>query len=530
MEWDYIVVGGGSAGCVLANRLSADADCRVLLIEAGGADNHPLYSIPAGFARMTKGLGSWGWQTVPQRHLNGRIFNFTQAKVIGGGSTINAQVYTRGNALDFDRWAHDEGCAGWSHEDVLPYFRRSERNSRLNDRFHSQDGELAVSDPIATLPVCEAFLESAQQAGLPRNEDINGASQHGVGYYQLTQSDGRRCSAKTAFLNPVSARKNLEIRLNCSIGRVIVENGRARGVEALSDGRTETLNAAREVILASGTVGSPKILLQSGIGPADELRALGIDVALDLPGVGKNLQDHIDLFTIWECSGNHSYDSYARLDRTLIAGIRYLLTRSGPAASSLFETGGFAFVDSAAPSPDIQLHFGQGSGIESGVVKLNNPGVTLNSALMRPQSRGTVRLASNDPTSAPLIDPNYWAESKDRHISLEGLKLAREIMSQPALSEYLNREVLPGPDVKKAEQLAAYATGSAKTDHHPVGTCKMGVDPMAVVTPDLAVHGIMGMRICDASIMPSIISSNTNATAIMIAEKGADHILGRISQ
>lgn len=526
---DYIIIGGGSAGCVLANRLSEDPDVTVLLLEAGGRDWHPLVHIPAGFAKMTKGINSWGWSTAPQRHMGDRVFWYTQAKVLGGGSSINAQIYTRGNAADYDAWADDHDCAGWGYRDVLPYFLKAEDNQRFANDYHGSGGPLGVSNPIAPLPICEAYFRAAQQAGLPFNPDFNGRIQEGVGYYQLTQRDAKRSSASVAYLKPVEKqRPNLTVRAGVLTTRILVENERATGVEIVEREGAEAkrIMADGAVISACGAIGSPKLLMQSGIGPADHLSAVGIDVVHDLPGVGNNLQDHVNLFTISECSGDHSYDSYAKLHRTVWAGLQYLLLGTGPAASSLFETGGFWYADPAARSPDIQFHLGLGSGIEAGVAKLNNPGVTLNSAYLRPKSRGSVRLSSADPSAAPLIDPNYWAEPDDRALAFEGLKLARTIMRQPALEAFVKREILPGPDAVSDNDLFAYACKTAKTDHHPVGTCKMGVDDLAVVDLDLKVRGLEGLYVCDASVMPQIPSSNTNAPTIMIGEKGADLIRG----
>ncbi len=525
-EYDYIIAGGGSAGCVLAARLSEDKDVSVLLIEAGGNDSHPLFHIPAGFARMTKGIASWGWSTVPQKHMRDRVFWYTQAKVLGGGSSINAQVYVRGNDRDYDLWAQS-GCLGWSYRDVLPYFRRAEGNSRFDDAFHGKDGPLGVSDPLATLPICEAFFAAAGEAGIPRNPDFNGARQEGVGFYQVTQKHARRSSAVTAYLKPASARPNLTVRRDALILRLVVEKGRATGVEVAGDGGPRIHRAKREVIVSCGTIGSPRLLMLSGIGPADHLKAVGIAPVCDAPGVGSNLQDHLDLCTISECTGDHTYDKYAKPLWTALAGARYLLFRDGPAASSLFATGGFWYADRTSEMPDIQLHLGLGSGIEAGIAKLKNAGVTLNSAFMRPRSRGTVRLASADPNAAPLIDPNYWADPYDRDMSLRGLALAREIMAQPALRPFVLAERVPGPQVESEAELSAYACASAKTDHHPVGTCRMGIDAEAVVDPDLAFRGIAGLRVVDASIMPNVVTGNTTAAVIMIAEKAADLIRGR---
>lgn len=523
MDYDYIIVGGGPAGCVLANRLSEDASVNVLLLEAGGSDWNPLFHMPAGFAKMTKGVASWGWETVPQKHLKNRVLRYTQAKVIGGGSSINAQIYTRGNAADYDLWAGEEGCTGWDYRHVLPYFKRAEDNQRFNDDFHAYGGPLGVSMPSAPLPICDAYIRAGQELGIPYNPDFNGREQAGVGFYQLTQRNRRRSSASLAYLATIRDRKNLTVRMNAPVRNIELEKTRVGGVTLMSG---ETVRASREVIVSSGAIGSPKLLLQSGIGPADHLEQMGVAVKHDLPGVGENLQDHLDLFVIAECTGDHTYDGVAKLHRTLGAGLQYILLRSGPVASSLFETGGFWYADPDARSPDIQFHLGLGSGIEAGVEKLKNAGVTLNSAYLHPRSRGTVRLASNDPASAPLIDPNYWSDPHDREMSLEGLKIAREIMQQDALKPYVMAERLPGPKVMSDDDLFDYACANAKTDHHPVGTCKMGIDAMAVVDLDLKVRGLEGLRVCDSSIMPRVPSCNTNAPTIMVGEKGADIIRG----
>ena len=572
---DYVIVGAGSAGCVTAARLSEDPDVTVTLIEAGGSDRHPLIHVPAGFARMTKGIASWGWSTVPQRHLNGRVLRYTQARVLGGGSSINAQIYTRGHAADYDGWAR-QGCEGWSYREVLPYFKRAEDNRRFDDDYHARGGPLGVSDPAAPLPICEAWFEAAQALGIPFNPDFNGARQAGVGYYQLTQRNARRSSAATAYLAPVRRRRNLTVRTGARVLRIAVERGRATGVEIAAGGSVETVRAEREVIVSGGAVGSPKLLLHSGIGPAEHLKDMGIPVVHDLPGVGSNLQDHLNLFTIWECTGGHTYDAYAKPHRAFWAGLRYLLFRDGPAASSLFETGGFWYAgpegrhsrgehsrsgpearrsereagdtggeirhagreggfhgrqagdaDRQSERPDIQFHLGLGSGIEAGVLKLRQAGVTLNSAWLRPESRGSVRLASPDPADAPLIDPNYWAEPHDRAMAFEGLRLAREIMRQDALKPLVAHEALPGPEVESDAALFDYACASAKTDHHPVGTCRMGTDEMAVAAPDLKVRGIEALRVADASVMPRLPSCNTNAPTIMIGEKASDLVRGR---
>ena len=526
MRYDYIITGAGPAGCVLANRLSEDPAVNVLLLEAGGGDWNPLFHMPAGFAKMTKGVASWGWETVPQKHMKGRVLRYTQAKVIGGGSTINAQLYTRGNAADYDLWANEEGCEGWDYRSVLPYFKRAEDNQRFADDYHAYGGPLGVSMPVSALPICDAYIRAGQELGIPYNHDFNGKQQAGVGFYQLTQRNRRRSSASLGYLALIKSRKNLTIRTGARVARIVLEGKRAVGVEVAASGGAEIIRAEREVLVASGAIGSPKLLLQSGIGPAEHLTSAGVRVAHDLPGVGGNLQDHLDLFVICECTGDHTYDGVARLHRTLWAGLEYILFRSGPVASSLFETGGFWYADPDARSPDIQFHLGLGSGIEAGVARLKNAGVTLNSAYLHPRSRGTVRLSSADPAAAPLIDPNYWSDPHDVRMSIEGLKIAREIMQQAALKPFVLAERLPGPKTLTDEQLFDYGCANAKTDHHPVGTCKMGTGPDAVVGLDLKVRGLEGLRVCDSSVMPRVPSCNTNAPTIMVGEKGADIIRG----
>ncbi|SNB74585.1 MULTISPECIES: GMC family oxidoreductase [unclassified Agrobacterium] len=526
MRFDYIITGAGPAGCVLANRLSEDPDVNVLLLEAGGGDWNPLFHMPAGFAKMTKGVASWGWETVPQKHMKGRVLRYTQAKVLGGGSSINAQLYTRGNAADYDTWVSEDGCDGWSYRDILPYYKRAEDNQRFADDYHSYGGPLGVSMPVSALPICDAYIRAGQELGIPYNHDFNGRQQAGVGFYQLTQRNRRRSSASLAYLNPIRHRKNLTIKLGARVSRIVLEGKRAIGVEVVGKSGSEIIRAEREVLVSSGAIGSPKLLQQSGIGPADHLKSVGVKVLHDLPGVGSNLQDHLDLFVIAECTGDHTYDGVAKLHRTIWAGLEYILFRTGPVASSLFETGGFWYADPDARSPDIQFHLGLGSGIEAGVERLKNAGVTLNSAYLHPRSRGTVRLSSSDPAAAPLIDPNYWSDPHDRKMSLEGLKIAREIFQQAALKPYIMAERLPGPKVMTDDELFEYGCANAKTDHHPVGTCKMGNGPESVVGLDLKVHGLEGLRVCDSSVMPRVPSCNTNAPTIMVGEKGADLIRG----
>lgn len=526
--YDYIITGGGPAGCVLANRLTVNPDISVLLLESGNTDYHPLIHMPAGFAKLTGETATWGYSTVPQKHLNNREVWYPQGRVMGGGSSINAQVYTRGHPKDYDEWADLEGCQGWSYNEVLPYFQRAEDNIRLVNYFHGVGGPLKVSDPVPH-PLTSTFVRAAQEAGFPFSADFNGAVQEGFGYYQLTNRAGKRCSAAAAYIKPVLERPNLTIITKATVTKILIEHNRAVGVEYVQRGKDQVLTATaqQEVLVTSGAVGSPKLLMLSGIGPANHLRDVGLSVVHHLPAVGENFHDHMDVFVVSECSGDYSFDRYKPFHMNLWAGLQYLLFKTGPVASNLCDGGGFWYADKDARSPDIQFHFLPGSGLEDGLKRIRN-GVTLNSALLRPKSRGTVRLRSANFKDTPLIDPNYWAEAYDRKMSIEGFKLAREIMAQPAFKPFIKGESMPGAEAKTDQQIMEYAKQFSKTDYHPVGACKMGAadNDQSVVGPDLRVHGIDRLRVMDSSVMPQVVSANTNAATIMIAEKGADLILG----
>lgn len=518
-KYDFIIIGGGPAGCVLARRLVDTGAVSVLLLEAGPRDWHPYLHMPAGFAKLTGTSHSWGYETVPQAGLGGKRVWYPQARVLGGGSSINAQLYTRGNRWDYDNWAA-HGCDGWSYDEVLPYFIRAEDNSRYADAYHGQDGPLKVSDVIPH-KLTQAFVRAAQQAGMPFNPDFNGAEQAGLGFYQVTNREGRRSSASVCYLRPIRKHPQFTLRTGVHVERIEVKRGRAVAVHVGG----ERIEAAREVLLTAGAIGSPRVLMHSGIGPADHLRSVGVEIVVDHPCVGENLHDHMDVFVVTECSGSHSFDRYKPLHMSAAALAQYVMFGTGVIVSNICDGGGFWYADETAPAPDIQFHFLPGSGLEHGLTPIRN-GVTLNSAFLRPRSRGTVRLRSNDLLERPLIDPNYWGDAYDVGMSVAGFKLARRIMAQPAFREFVKGEATPGPQVTTDDEIREYAFTHAKTDYHPVGTCKMGAedDPSAVVTPRLNLKGVEGLRVCDSSVMPFVNSSNTNAPTIMIAEKAADMI------
>lgn len=525
--YDYIIVGGGSAGCVLASRLTESGQYRVLLLEAGPKDSNPYIHMPVGFFKMTGGPLTWGLKTAPQRHVMNRELPFAQGHVLGGGSSINAEVFTRGAAQDYDRWAGEEGCEGWSFADVLPYFKRSEDNEIFSGEYHGVGGPLGVSSPISPNRMSKVFVQACQEAGLPYNADFNGERQDGCGLYQTTTRNARRCSAAVGYLREAKKRKNLTVWSECRSTRLVIESGCAVGVEFECRGKRETVRAGREVIVTAGAIGSPKLLMMSGIGPADHLREQGIEVMADLPGVGSNLQDHYGTDVIYELNDSYSFDKYSKPHWMLWAGLEYLLFRKGPVASNIVEGGAFWYSDEAAEKADTQFHFLAGAGVEAGIPAVaSGSGVTMNSYFLRPRSRGTVRLSSANPADAPIIDPNYMADPYDMAMSVQGIKKMRDIISQPAFSKYIKCEHMPGMSVKTDKDYEDYIRQYGRTCYHPVGTCKMGIDDQAVVDPKLRVKGIEGLRVADSSVMPSLVSSNTNAPTIMIAEKASDLILG----
>ncbi|MFA5121669.1 GMC family oxidoreductase [Zavarzinia sp.] len=526
--YDYVIVGAGSAGCVLAHRLSADPKVTVALIEAGGRDWNPFIHMPTGMKVLVGGKSvNWHFETEPQEQMNGRRLFWPRGKVLGGSSAINGMVYIRGHRSDYDAWAQS-GCRGWSWDEVLPYFTRSEHNERGADGAHGQGGPLNVQDFAEPNPLVDVFLAAGQQAGLPFTPDFNdGDHLLGVGTYQRTCKDNRRWSTARAFLGASEGRRNLTIVTRAQATRVLVEGGRAVGVEVARGRRRETIRASREVILSGGAVNTPQLLLLSGIGPADEIRRHGIPVVLDLPGVGRNLQDHLGIGLYYDCPAKVSYDELMTPWGQISTLAKYFLTRKGAGASHGFESGGYASSRPGLEAPDLQFFFLSSLAVDHGRQHLGGKGSQIDFYPVRPASRGWLGLHSADPLAAPLIQPNYLQVGDDLEVMVDSLLIGREIFAAKAFDGYRGREVRPGPDFGTREDLRRYIRAKAETAYHPVGTARMGNDAMSVVSPELRVHGIAGLRVVDASIMPNVVSGNTNAPTIMIAEKAADMILGR---
>lgn len=530
-EADFVIAGGGTAGCVLAARLSENPDCNVILIEAGGRDSSPYIHLPVTYYKTTGPKFTWGYQTAPIEHQGGISTPYAQARVLGGGSSINAQVYMRGMPQDYDEWRDEYGCSNWGYEDVLPYFIKSENNQRLAGALHGTDGPLNVSDQAHTDPLTYAWLLACQQTGMPYNTDFNSGARAGCGLYQVNNRNGRRASAATCYLRPAGQRQNLKIMTDMQVARIVIEDGKAVGVMVLAGNESRFIAATREVVVTAGAIGTPNILLHSGIGPGEQLAALDIPVAKDLSAVGQNLQDHLDIFMIYRLNGRYGYDKYKRLIWKIWAGLQFLLYGSGPITSNVVEGGAFWWVDRNNPFPDVQFHFLAGAGVEAGIADVpGGSGCTLNAYLVRPKSRGSVSLASNDPREHPVIDPKYLSDEEDLCKTVESVKLGRRIMQQPALSSYIRDEHFPGEVAQSQEDLEEFVRKQARTGYHPGGTCRMGGGGDGVVDTQLRVRGIEGLRLADNSIMPRLVSGNTNATAIMIAERAADFIRGNYTR
>lgn len=521
--FDYIIIGGGSAGCVFANRLSANPQAQVLLLEAGGKDSSPFIHMPAGIGRVKDNPKTdWCFETTPQAGLDGRNIPIPRGKTLGGSSAINAMVYIRGQRQDYDAWA-EAGNEGWSYDDALPCFIRSERNTRdqIDTRFHGLNGPLTVSDLIEPHMLSEAFVASAVEAGLPLNSDFNGDKQEGAGLYQVTQANAKRCSAAAAYLRPVEDRPNLTIETRAHVVGLKREGARISSVLYRQNGVQKRVDAAGEVILSAGAIGSPQILMLSGIGRAEDLAKHNIKCWHELPGVGQNLFDHLNLSVSMHTKEPISLAGVGRGLKGAKAGLQYLWDKSGPCTTNGAEAGGFYCSPFSKGRPDIQMHFIPLM-LGKGMTDTGAHGITLHACNLRPTDMGEITLASADPMDAPLIDNRFLQTEGNIDVMREGISIAREILHSGPMAELLRDEHWPGADTQSKTQLDAFIRSTCETEYHPVGTCRMGKDDMAVVDDRLRVHGIENLRVADASIMPYIISGNTNAPSMMIAEKAAD--------
>jgi choline dehydrogenase len=522
-EFDVVVVGAGSAGCALAGRLTEDPSIRVLLLEAGGSDKVLEVQIPAGCYKTWRTRLDWNYTTEPQSALGDRKLFWPRGKMLGGSSSMNAMIYVRGAAADYDEWAALTGDPSWSYEHVLPLFRRMEDNARGADRFHGVGGPLRVEDLRSPHPWTRAVIQSAVAAGYPRNDDFNGATQEGVGQYQVTQKRGRRWSAADAYLHPAEGRPNLTVRTGALTTRVLIEGGRATGVEYRSGGRVHTARATREVVLSGGAINSPQLLMLSGVGPGDHLREVGVDVVHELPGVGAGLQDHPLVPVVWNVRSGKSLfraespSGYAQ----------WFGARRGPLTSNLAESGLFTRSSPELSEPDLQYHFLPVKFWKQAEIDPDVDAFTAATVLVHVHSRGSVRLRSADPTWAPAIDAGYLTDERDLDALVSGVEKAREIASAGPLASVLADEWSPGGMVRGRDALRATVKDTLESLYHPVGSCRMGTDDQAVVDPQLRVHGLDGLRVVDASAMPTLVRGNTNAPTILLAERAADLILGR---
>ena len=526
LEFDYIIVGAGSAGCVLANRLTADGKYSVLLLEAGPEDSHLWIHIPLGYGRLFKEKAvNWMYQTEPEQGLNGRSVFQPRGKVLGGSSSINGLLYVRGQHEDYDRW-RQHGNLGWGFDDVLPYFKKAEDQTRGADDFHAVGGPLPVSDWRHADPLSAAFVDAAAEVGFPKNSDFNGATQEGAGFFQTTTRGGRRASTAVAYLRSAKARSNLHVETSALAERIMFEGRRAVGVAYRTAGIPRTARARKEVLISSGAFNSPQLLQLSGVGPADLLRQHGIEVVLDAPGVGNDLQDHMQVRVVMRCSQAITLNDIVNNPiRKVLTGLRYAMFRTGPLTIAAGTSGAFFKTNPRLATPDIQIHFLPFSTDKMGEKLHPFSGFTASVCQLRPESRGSLRIKSAEPAAPPEIRINYLASDVDRATNVEGLKILRRILHARALAPYVVEEVDPGDKITSDEALLAYCRARGTTIYHPTSTCRMGNDPLAVVDQRLRVRGLDGLRVIDASVMPDLVSGNTNAPVIMIAEKASDLIL-----
>jgi choline dehydrogenase len=528
--YDYVIVGAGSAGCVLALRLTENPATRVLLLEAGPPDEADEIHIPAALTLLFQSTYDWDYHTVPQDRMGGRVIYWPRGRMLGGSSSINAMIYIRGSRHDYDTWRDEYGCSGWGYADLMPYFRRAECNSRGADAYHGGIGPLAVSDLAYHSPLTKAFVAAARECGLAANDDFNGPQQDGSGFYQVTQRNGQRCSTADAYLRPAMDRPNLEVLTDARATKVVVEGGRAAGVRYLLRGNEETAYAESEVILSAGAIGSPQLLMLSGIGPADHLRDVDVPVTVDSPGVGSNLSDHPVVPAQWSTPG------VANLWEKLTPPnlIRWRLRHSGPMTSNIAEAGGFSRTRPSLPAPDLQWHALPSPFVNEGLADPQSRALTLLITLVDVGSRGRVWLRSADPRHKPAIDPAYLSDTTDIEPLVEGVRMAREFAAASPLAKVCTEELGPGPEVHTDAEVREFIRREVGTLYHPVGTCAMGGDSrlnaaklISVVDPELRVRGVEGLRVVDASVMPVVPRGNTNAPTIAIAERAADLITGR---
>jgi choline dehydrogenase len=525
-EFDYVIVGAGSAGCVLANRLSADGKHTVLLLEAGPKDSNIWIHVPLGYGKLFKDRSvNWMYQTEPEPGLDGRQVFQPRGKVLGGSSSINGLLYVRGQHEDYDRW-RQRGNVGWGHDDVLPFFKKAENQTRGADAYHGTGGPLTVSDWRHADPLSEAFVKAAVEAGIPFNPDFNGATQEGAGFFQTTTRRGRRASSAFSYLRPARGRGNLRVETGALAQRLIFEGRRARAVDYGQNGVVRRARARREILVSGGAYNSPQLLQLSGVGPAELLKQHGIDVVLDAPGVGNDLQDHLQVRIMMRCAQRVTLNDVANNPlRGMLAGLQYAALRKGPLTIAAGTSGAFFKTSPRLATPDIQIHFIPFSTDRMGEKLHAFPGFSASVCQLRPESRGSLRIRSADPTVPPEIRINYLASETDRTANIDGLRMLRKILAAPALKPYVVNEVEPGAQVESDDDLLAFARQRGSTVYHPTSTCRMGSDPLAVVDQRLRVRGVEGLRVVDASVMPDLMSGNTNAPVIMIAEKASDMIL-----